>query len=320
MNKLYKAGLLVALIIFLQIPASGEAQGVTFEIPETVAVNGPNVCFNDLGVIKEDTPGRAGYFLKQIDLGPAPAPGQVRILGREYLNSIIQQYKMPFSIHLEMADQVTVKANAICIQKSQLEQAIQNLFSEKKPHLLKKWVEVQNMPESLWVSQGKWEIEASLVGNPGEVGNGLFKVALTKGSENRILNICGKIRARALVYRAIRDIPRQASLDPTDFELIEAELQNSKELISEFPAKIRATKLIKQGEILRSEWFQPIPLVCKDQEVTVIARDENVGVKMVGLAKMDGWRGDMIPIINPVSHKTIKAKVTGNGLVELNIQ
>ncbi|HBE80984.1 MAG TPA: flagella basal body P-ring formation protein FlgA, partial [Firmicutes bacterium] len=310
MNKLYKVGLLVALIILLQIPVSGEAPEVTFEIPETVAVNGPNVCFNDLGAIKEDTPVRTGYFLKQIDLGPAPAPGQVRILGREYLNSIIQQYKMPFSIHLEMADQVTVKSNAICIQKAELEQAIQNLFSEKKPHLLKKWVEVQNMPDSLWVSQGKWEIEASLVGNPGEVGNGLFKVALTKGSENRILNICGKIRARALVYRAIRDIPRQASLDPTDFELIEAELQNSRELISEFPAKIRATKLIKQGEIIRSEWFQPIPLVCKDQEVTVIARDENVGVKMVGLAKMDGWRGDMIPIINPVSHKTIKAKVT----------
>jgi flagella basal body P-ring formation protein FlgA len=320
MNKLYKAGLLVALIIWLQIPVSGEAKDIAFEIPETVAVNGPNVYFNDLGVIKEDTQLAAGYFLKQIDLGPAPAPGQVRILGREYLNSIIRQYKMPFSIYLEMGEQVTVKSNAICIQRSELEDAIQNLFTEKKPHLLKKWVDVQNMPDSLWVSQGKWKIEASLVGNPGEVGNALFKVALIKGSESRILNISGKIRAKALVYKAIRDIPRQASLDPADFELIAAELQNSKELISEFPAKIRATKLIKQGEIIRSEWFQPIPLVCRDQAVTVIARDENVGVKMVGLAKMDGWLGDMIPIINPVSNKTIKAKVTGNGIVELNIQ
>ncbi|HBF37394.1 MAG TPA: flagella basal body P-ring formation protein FlgA, partial [Firmicutes bacterium] len=153
-----------------------------------------------------------------------------------------------------------------------------------------------------------------------EVGAALFKVVLSKDSESRVLNISGKVRATALVYRALRDLSYQSVLNSADFELIEMELENGKEFVGDLQSGIRTTKLIKQGEILRKDWFQPVPLISKDQEVKVTVKDENVAVNILGIAKADGWLGDEIMVTNPLSHKSFKSRVTGNGIVELNLQ
>lgn len=322
MNKLFKTGLWIALVIFAPMVARGagnECTVVTFEIPASVIVSGPKVCFNDLGTIREGQ-SDVSECLKQVKLGSAPAPGIVRNFSRNYLNSIIRQYNLPVTIYLQMGEQVAVKSLAACIRRAEIEQTIQNLFTEKKPHLISKWVELHNIPEMLWLNRGEWKIEVLPIGNPSEVGNALFRVVLTKENESRILNISGKIRATALVYRAIRNITYQALINTTDFELVEMELQSGKELIGEIPSQMRSIKAIKQGEFLRTDWFQPIPLVLRNQEVKVVVRDENVVIKILGVAKVDGWLGDEILINNPDGHKTFKARVTGKGIVELNIQ
>lgn len=322
MKKLFLVSLLIGLMLLTPTIAQGENNehtAVTFEIPEVVIVSGPKISFNDLGTMKSGQTNVSDY-LKRIDLGTAPAPGQVRTFNKEYLNSIIHQYNLPVTVDLQMGTQVVVKLMATCIKGTEIEKAVQNLFAEKKPYLIKKWVELHNIPEMLWLNQGEWKIEAFSVGNLPEVGNALFKVVLTKGKENKTINISGKIRSIALVYGAVRDISHQAVINRTDFVMIERELLSGKELVGEIPSQIRSTKVIKQGEILRTDWFQPIPLVCKDHDVKVIVKDDNVVINIIGIAKVDGWLGDEVLISNPASNKMFRAQVTGNGIAEVNLQ
>jgi flagella basal body P-ring formation protein FlgA len=294
---------------------------VTLAIPSVITVSGPRLWLNDLGTICEGQASAVAVdYLKQVDLGAAPAPGQERVFNRDYLNSILEQFNFPVIIRLQMGETVVVKSSAACIQESDIQKAIQSLYTEKKPHIVKRWVELQNIPGIVNLSPGEWEIKVSVIGNQVEAGNTLFKVVLTKGTESRILNISGKVRATAQVYRAVRDIPYQSVIMPADFELVELELQNGKEFVGEFQSGVRLTKLVKQGEVLHKNWLQPIPLISKNQEVKVVVKDENVAIKIIGIAKIDGWLGDEVMIVNPLSHKTFKARVTGNGIVELNMQ
>jgi flagella basal body P-ring formation protein FlgA len=325
MNKFFKISLLITFIFAAPVITWGATSEptVTIQIPETVEVTGPKLCLNDLGTIKEGQTSASDY-LKKVGLGTAPAPGQVRTFNREYLDSIIRQYNFPVTIDIQMGELVSVMSIAACIKKADIEAAVQKLFNEKKPHLMKRWVELHNIPDVIWLNQGEWKIEASMskarTNNSLEVGNALFRVVLSRGNESRVLNISGKIRATALVYRAVKNIAYKSLVNTSDFELIEMELQNGKEVLGVIPSQIRAIKEIKQGEVLRSDWFQPLPLVSKDQEDKVIVQDENVAIKILGVAKADGWLGDEILINNPVSHKIFKARVIDNGTVQLNIR
>jgi flagella basal body P-ring formation protein FlgA len=322
MNKVLWISLLIGLFILIPVIALGESNQitiVTLEIPDTVTVNGPKLFLNDLGMVRGGQTSASGY-LKLVDLGAAPAPGQLRIFNREYLNSIIRQYNLPVTVNLQMGEQLVVKSIAACIKGAEIEKVIQNLVAEKKPNFTNKWVELHNIPEMLWLTRGEWKIEAFPVGKLPEVGTALFKVVLTKGKENKTLNISGKIRATAMVYQAVRDISRQVVINQIDFVLIERELLSGKEFVGEMPHQIRSTKVVKQGEILRIDWFQPIPLVGKDHQVKVIVKDQNVIIDIIGVAKVDGWLGDEVLIINPASTKTFRAKVTGNGIAEVNLQ
>lgn len=315
---------LLSLILLIGTPAFAVSTGsgfpvVSLEIPPSVTVSGSVLYLSDLGVVRGGQSDVSEY-LKQVELGPIPLPGQQRVLSRDYLNSLLKQYRFPFMIELEMDDEVVVKSLAVSIDGESIKKSIEALVLEKKPHYLKRWVELRNIPEKILLSPGEWKIEVFFAGNPMEVGPVLFKVVLKKGTESRVLNISGKIRATALVYRALRNISYQSVINPSDFELVEMELENGKEFLGDIQSGSRTIKLIKQGEVLRRDWIQPLPLVSKDQQVKVTVKDENVAISILGIAKTDGWLGDEIMITNPLSHKIFKARVIGNGIVELNMQ
>ncbi len=164
-------------------------------------------------------------------------------------------------------------------------------------------------------------MDASVIGDMPEIGTVLFKVVLSGGgTKNRVFNIRGKVRETGLLNRATKDISRHAKLRNTDFEVIEKELLNGRELVGDIPAKIRATKLIRRGEILRTDFFQAVPLVHKGHEVQVIVKGETIEVQITGIAKNDGWLGDEIQVVNQTSKKIFRARVIGEEMVEVTFR
>jgi flagella basal body P-ring formation protein FlgA len=316
-------GVILTLIIGIAgVALANDSQpALIFEIPASITIAGPGLTLGDLGTIQEGTIADLEE-LKKVDLGSAPLPGQVRRFTRSYLMLIMRQHVLGKKFAIKMGEQVEVRVAATSIKAGDFETVITNLLPPKKTGIIKKWVEIHNLPGEIRIKKSDdWRLDASVIGNMPEIGTVLFKVVLYGGGTgNRIFNISGKVRETGLLYRAIRDIPRHTELRNTDFEVIESELLNGKEFTGNIPAKIRATKLIRRGEVLRTDFFQTVPLVYKDHEVQVIVRGEAIEVRITGIAKNDGWLGDEIQVANQTSKKIFRAKVIGAEMVEVTFR
>lgn len=286
------------------------------EIPDRVIVPGPQVYLSDLGSLREPTAAE-GLNLK-VDLGPAPHPGHVRVLSRDYLGLILKQKGFNANIEIRMGKQVEIRVESTCITGDQVAAAIhQALPSDNR--LSERWLELRNLPAETWLSKGEWQINVSPLGEIPRVGTILFRVTFAKGNELKTINVSGKIRARGWVYQAVRDLKRHSQLNEGDFRLVEIELASGREFLGRLPQDIRSTNLIREGTILETDYFQPLPLVTKQNFVNVMVKGGNVAIKMTGIAAKDGWLGDQILIINPDSKKKFQGRVIGQNLVEVNL-
>lgn len=320
MKKLGWPGWMLLLIwVFSGISFAEAGEPVTMEIPETITVAGPKIYLSNLGTVTGGTVQERQY-LERVDLGQAPGPGQVRIFTREYLGFIIKQYRFNQPLILKMGKQVEVRVEADCIKGEEIQKAIEEKLPVIKPDYLRRTLELHNLPKEVWLRKGEWQIEAAPLGNLPELGTVLFKVVLSRDQEKRTINLSGKLRVYARVHRAIKPIPLHREILKDNFELVETELTNGKEFLGEIPERTRTTKPLKQGEILREDQLQPIPLVFKDREVNVIVKNNNIEITIVGIAKADGWMGDRIPVLNPTSRKIFQGRVTGSNVVEVNVQ
>jgi len=293
------------------------ANNPVFEIAERVIIPGPKIYLSDLGTIHGvSQTERAGLM---VDLGPAPFPGQVRIISRDYLEQILKQRSFNQDLEIRMGQRVEVRVESTCISDAQLEAAIQKVIPSNDLYITKKWIEFRNLPAETWLSKGEWQIKAEPLSALPKVGTALFRVTLSKGNETKTISVCGKIRAIGRVYQSIRDLNRHSLINEIDFIPVETELSSGKEVLGSFPPRMRLTKIIKKGQILAIDYLQPLPLVTKDNIVNVTVKDGNITIEMIGLAEKDGWMGDQITILNPASNKSFQGRVIGSNLVEVNI-
>lgn len=286
------------------------------EIADRVIVPGPKIYLSDLGVIHDAS--QTDKMGLMVDLGPAPYPGQVRVFSRDYLGLILKQKGFSQDLDIRMGKQVEIRVESTCITGAQLEESIQKILPPNDIYVIKKWIELRNLPVQTWLSKGEWQIKASSVGALPKVGTAFFRVTLSKGNEIKTINVSGKIRAFGRVYQSTRDINRHSLINETDFIFVEKELSNGEEVLGRLPQKMRSTKFIKRGEILETDNLQPLPLVTKENFVNVIVKGGNVAIKMTGVAVKDGWLGDQITILNPTSKKKFLGRVIGLNLVEVN--
>lgn len=324
--------LMFLLMILTGIVSANDNQPeIVIEIPAKVTVAGPGLALGDLVSVRGATPLELA-LIQKIDLGAAPLPGRMRVFTRNYLTLILQQQSLRRKWMLTMGEQVEVRIEGLRIGTADFETALTGLLPPKKAGIIKKWLEIGNLPGEIWVGKNdQWRLEPSVVGDWPEVGPVLFKVVLwvnENSSDNsgretqkqRNFNIRGKVRATALVYRALRDISYHRDLRSADFESIELELAGGREVVGEFPAKTRSVKLIKRGEVLRHDFIQPVPLVVKGSPVEVIVKGLGLEIRMTGIAQGDGWLEDEIQVMNSSSKKTFRAKVIGEDMVEVALR
>ena len=76
----------------------------------------------------------------------------------------------------------------------------------------------------------------------------------------------------------------------------------------------KTKRALSMGQILT---FQDLCLVCKGDVVTIAVNDNGIAVSVSGIATEDGSLGDVIPVQNRQSKRTIRAEVVGVNRVEI---
>lgn len=289
------------------------------EIPDEVVVSGLRFGLSDLGkVIGGSEADRK--ILETISFGTPPAPGQVRVFDRKYLQLIVNGYRFQQIPELKMGERVIVRTEAVGIPGTQIQAAINRLIVTKNPGIVERWVELRNVPSTVWLAKGKWDVQAVPAGELPLVGNAVFKVTITNGAETKTINIGGQIRAKALVYRSKRTLPRYTNVSGDEFEQVTMELRTGREFVGELPGRCRNLTVIREGEILLKHQLEETPLVIKGQPVIIAVRQENFEIRIMGTACADGWMGDAVKILNPDSKKIFTGRVIDKDTVEVIVQ
>ncbi len=297
------------------VAGSASESGLTVTIAETAVVAGPRIQLGDLGTIDGATESDR-KALRAIDLGSAPPPGQTKTITRDYLRFLLAgRFTIPPT--LTMGSAVKVQVEAKCITDADLVAAVERILIGK-PGIHQR-IELKNAPKQTWLPPAKWKIAVEPMGELPMVGSVLLRVTLTGGPEAKVLHLSGKVRTWGRLYRVKREIARHLAIGPDDLEPVEAELIYGDELTDE-PIGLRPIRTLAAGTLLRSGQLQPIPLVAKGSAVTVIVRGQGLEIALAGIAAADGWEGDLIPIYNPTSRKTFKARVSMPNTVEVAFQ
>jgi flagella basal body P-ring formation protein FlgA len=78
---------------------------------------------------------------------------------------------------------------------------------------------------------------------------------------------------------------------------------------------VRARRTINTGTVIESDMIEPIPVICRGDEVQIVCDVGNMQITTAGIAKEDGLRGNNIEVMNKSTRRRITAVVESPGVV-----
>ncbi len=243
----------------------------------------------------------------ETDVGLAPAPGVVRTFSPAELRQLAARFQIK-----------AVPPAGVCFERrvAPLDPAaLQTVLERELPGSHVEIVDYSRAP----VPQGSLEFpHTGLRAAPG----GAFWYGSVHYAKTRQFAIWVRINATFAAKRIVAATPLRAG------ETLGAAMLMEK-TIPEFPADGFAASIdevagqtlrhsVAAGEAIRTVWLEPPKLVIRGEIVSVEVRRGGAHLKLEGFAQASGAAGETIPVLNPLSHRTFRARVKGKGIVSVD--
>lgn len=207
-------------------------------------------------------------------------------------------------------------------QLKSIKQAVEAfaIKSAKQRSSLPVEVQVGNIDPRLKLTKCKQPLET--YHSPGSRGLGNILVGVRCSSPKPwSLYVPVEIKAYAEIPVASYSIPQGKILSAGDIELQKREISSLKRGYIGSSEQIIGMKT--RRPISRGTPFTPMAIkakiaVKKGQKITIIAKSNGIQVKAKGEAQRNGAIGDIIPIKNLRSKRTVDARITSSGTAEVN--
>ena len=253
-----------------------------------------------------------------MNLGDAPAPGQLRYVTRKYIQFKLSQAGIGASEYtLSMPERIGLRGAGTLLTGERLENFIAAELKRQVPSEWTDWRMDWNGADGGWLPPGKVEMEIEPGVKGISPGTNLFVIRiLVDGKIKRRISTSVRIIASAQVPVLTGDLLRHARIDEEYISWEEREI-SGRELLVLSSDDLRARRRLRQGSVLRDGDLEPVPMVEKGARVSIEVYFGKTCVKVSGIASRDGWLGQTIPVENMTSKKTVLAVVTGPGRVEV---
>jgi flagella basal body P-ring formation protein FlgA len=83
---------------------------------------------------------------------------------------------------------------------------------------------------------------------------------------------------------------------------------------------VRLKRALQLGQVLTQDYLEPVPVVARNQDVTVRISAGGIAVEALGVALSDGKLGSMVRVRNPSTKEVFPAEVVEAGVVAVNIR
>jgi flagella basal body P-ring formation protein FlgA len=153
---------------------------------------------------------------------------------------------------------------------------------------------------------------------PGARVGGLVRFTLRWADGRHAGEADAVVRVQAECARARRDLERGTVLAAGDLEVVRADVGRA--LLRPCPTELAGARLLRSlaaGDIVTAVAVAVAPLVRSGDAVVTRVRTAGIEVSGKGVASQSGELGDVIRVVNPESGRTLRARVTARGEVEV---
>lgn len=119
---------------------------------------------------------------------------------------------------------------------------------------------------------------------------------------------------------ARRSISRGEKVGEADFELFPLESVSHRRYALSDPAEVegmRARRNVPAGTPVRLSWFEAIPLVRRGEPVRMRFEDDGLRIEATGIAREDGYVGDLVRVQNASSRTDVVGRVDPEGVIHV---
>jgi flagella basal body P-ring formation protein FlgA len=285
----------------------------------SATVNGPLITLGDVLLTLPDQ--ISAQKAAETVLASAPLPGESLTLSRFDIDRALQ--KAGFAHGLENASgYIKITRAGHRVPEEIILKKLADDISRSGNHEQVS-VRLTNMSNPLYAALsadlGKLRIEALSVDETTGRFTATLAIPHDEGNWNRVA-LSGMAEPTAMIPVLVRNMNSDEVISRSDIDWIEMSerrinrtmIRDASELIGLAPVR-----MLRAGQALRTSQVQRPLLVTKGSVVTMFVRNGALTVSATGKAMQDGAKGDFIRLLNTASNRTVEARVTASGVVEV---
>lgn len=263
---------------------------------------------------------------RKIPIGFSPKPGETKRIKNEMVKLKLKQLGIQNIDEYDIPDEFTITTQSQKITKKEIAEFINEEISAAYGNEQYKVKIDENSIEDVSIPQGIYNL--LLVQNPGVSKKlGRFKceyVIEVNGEAYKKGTINGETGILKNVYTATVDIARSVEFSEEMIEEKEIIFFSQEQIKSDIEKESLKGKIlkrgVKKGEIIEESMFAKKKLFKKNDNVTTIVVLDGAIVTSTLKAMEDGYEGENVPLVNPVSKKIVNGVVQSDGTVQIIIQ
>jgi flagella basal body P-ring formation protein FlgA len=311
---------LLTALLFWGAASLCHAVDVTFR--STASVSDPSVTLADIADL-DDHSELANALAKQT-VATSPEAGQKNTLEtNSIVHKLTKTLATPSEVKWHGAGTVTVERQGVTVTPHSIQEVIETFIAKHATSLpgAKYTFTPKDPPLPFLVPVGdlQWEVIPS---TPGIIGSNRF--SLIGRIDNQVVknfSVRGTLEVSAPVAVAVSNLRRedtitatQIHMAPMDISTLKAPCLQASQVIGK-----KLIRSIKAGSVIDLASIEFPPMVKKGTPVKIFCQKNGIELTATGIAKTDGKQDQIIKVKNISSDKEIFGRVTGPGLVEVQI-
>jgi flagella basal body P-ring formation protein FlgA len=254
-----------------------------------------------------------------IDLGPAPRPGQTRRITGNSI-SVALGKTAGAGVLATVPGQVQVRGAFQQISEASLEEAFKQyvMNAAGKDEVSISRIDIRGIKP---LPLGRVALTPSSAGRDEIKGKTSLRMSVSvDGEDYGQVSVSGWVDRYAQVVCAARSVSRNTILSAEDLLLERINIAKAPDRLVYDPAEAvgkRVRSSLQTGKYLQEHKLFEVPLVEKGDRVKLLVSAGPVNISTLGVAKTDGGAGDQIRVENLSSEKTVIGRVVDNSTVEV---
>ncbi|MFW5930638.1 MAG: flagellar basal body P-ring formation chaperone FlgA [Desulfosalsimonas sp.] len=296
-----------------------QAQGLEVRFKETATAGSQLLTIGD---VAEITPSSKADKLSDVELFPAPGPGEQKCFKSSTLKAYVRNAAgRDESIQWGGAERVCVRPDGAILTPEKLQRVVNQRLEDALSHLSADRVgfEMRSSPEPISIPRGEAGFDVSFSDRNVMDSRKVNVIVKVDGRVVENLSIPGRVRAVVPVAVAAGNLERGDVLKESDVNMKPQNIADLRSPCLDRKDAVgkRVKRSVSAGRALsKSDIDRPV-LVKRRQMVSMVLEKGSMRLQARGVAEENGKKGDVIRVKNTRSAREVSCVVTGKKQVRV---